>query len=281
MAARIRLTKHHGLGNDFLVALTSRTPGVESIASAAVARRWCDRHRGIGADGLIVGIDDGPGDADASGVASDVAMRLFNADGSEAEISGNGIRCLAQAWSLAHERPEIEGLRIRTAGGMRLLDLRTTTDPAVADVTVDMGAVSPGPEAPPSLCAIADEHVGSGSVGNPHVVVQVARAAQLDALDVAGLGAPADAAVPGGANIHFMVVEDRGAIRLRHWERGAGITDACGSGATVAAVLAHRWGLVDDRVRVDMPGGAAVVEVGATKRLIGPSAHVADIEVTA
>jgi diaminopimelate epimerase len=113
-------------------------------------------------------------------------------------------------------------------------------------------------------------------LGNPHVVVLVD---DPDAVDVAVAGPLIEAAFAGGINVHFVAPTDDGGLRLRVWERGAGITEACGSGATAAAFAAHEWGLVSDRVRVAMPGGDAEVLIGDELTLIGPSEFIADIEI--
>ena len=128
----LTLTKHHGLGNDFLVAFE---PAVDDLP--ALARRLCDRRRGIGADGLLVGTDDRPNAA---------AMVLYNADGSRAEMSGNGVRCFAQAWRRRHG--DGGPLRITTDAGLRIVEIAATEDPATIVASVDMGEVRPI-DAPP------------------------------------------------------------------------------------------------------------------------------------
>lgn len=266
MTAPLHLTKAHGLGNDFLVALASRN--VDLAPSSVTAKALCDRHRGVGADGLVYGLS-----PEAAG--ADVRMVLFNSDGSEAEISGNGIRCLGQA--VLRDQGRRDGtVTIDGASGRRVLVSTATDDPAVDMLRVEMGEVRTGPELSAAALAVAAEHRGSGDVGNPHVVLHVASLADVD---VAQIGPAVEREVPGGANLHLMVVDGPDTIRLVHWERGAGVTQACGSGATVSAHLAHRWGLVGERVEVRMPGGTAVVEVGPPAALVGEAVHIATIEV--
>jgi len=263
----LRLTKHHGLGNDFLVALVSRNQQLTPDAKRAVA--LCDRRTGIGADGLLWGLE-----PDADG--ADLRMVLHNADGSEAEISGNGIRCLAQAWVM--DRGTTSGsITIDTPGGRRHLELSPTEDPLTASVVVDMGAVTAGPAEPADLDGVSGRHE-TLSIGNPHLVAEVPSVADVD---IASLGPSVEARFPGGINVHALEGIDRGTIRLAHWERGAGVTLACGSGASVAVVAATRWGLVDpDReVLVEMPGGTASVRVGATVHLRGPATYVGEVIV--
>lgn len=268
MTAPLRITKSHGLGNDFLVALESRNEGL--VPSSVTAKSLCDRHRGIGADGMIFGLV-----PDAAVPPADVRMVLFNSDGSEAEISGNGIRCLGQAVLRAAGRRE-GTVVVDGAAGRRTLVAAATDDPAVDVLRVEMGEVTAGPELPPSALALDALHRGAAAVGNPHVVLHVASLADHD---VAVVGPAVEHEVPGGANVHLLVVEGPDAIRLVHWERGAGVTEACGSGATVAAHLAHGWGLVGDSVEVRMPGGVATVDVGSPAALAGEAVHIAEIIV--
>lgn len=251
----MQLTKHHGLANDFLV-LVDRD-GTQPIG-AALARAVCDRHRGIGADGIMRAT---PAPA---GSEADVVMELLNADGSRAEMSGNGIRCLAQAIAAGRD----VDLDIETDAGVRHVEVRQAR-PGVADVRVAMGAITEVPA--PALDLGAKEVVGA-SVGNPHTVALFADRAALDTA--------ADGFAMTDRNVEFVTLgpgDDE--LTMRVVERGVGETQACGTGACAAAWAAHRWGLVGDTVTVRMPGGAAVVELGADVHLIGPAVHVADIEV--
>jgi diaminopimelate epimerase len=256
----VRLTKHHGLGNDFLVALSSTDESLQPDPD--VARALCDRRLGIGADGLLYGLQDADGP---------MAMVLLNSDGSRAEISGNGIRCFAQALLRADGRDAGE-LTVDTDAGPRHLVATATGDPSVMSVTAEMGAVTDGPEVPDGIKVPFLDAIGLG-IGNPHLILRVA---DLDAVDPAVDGPPIEAMVPGGVNVHFLVSEGDG-IRLTHWERGAGVTQACGSGASVAAEAAHRWGMTGDRVEVAMPGGHATVDLGPVVRLTGPATFVGEV----
>lgn len=264
----MRLTKHHGLGNDFLILLEE--PGAPRAGlDADRARRLCDRRTGIGADGLILG-------GVPTDHASDVTFRLWNSDGSEAEVSGNGLRCLAQAVATARSTPEL-ALRIATVAGVRTAIVRPGPDPLTADVEVDMGAIGPGPDLPSELLASLPGKAVTASIGNPHLVVLVDDPASVELTD---LGPRAEAAVPGGVNVELITAVDPATIDFVVWERGAGLTLACGSGACVAAHAAHAWGLVGERVEVRMPGGSAVVQLTAEgARLAGPSTLVATVEV--
>ncbi|MHB1139557.1 MAG: diaminopimelate epimerase [Microthrixaceae bacterium] len=261
-----RLTKHHGLGNDFLVALADQDPDVAPDPQWAIT--LCDRRRGVGADGLIHGF--APSDP-----ANDARMVLLNADGSAAEISGNGIRCLGQAL-LRHEGRTEGELRIETPGGVRLLrTVRGDTGNEIW-IQVDMGVATPGPSLAPATIDYPATRHATRDIGNPHLVLLVEDPSRVD-LSVEGPRLEAE--YPDGMNVHFVKVLGPDELQLRVWERGAGVTEACGSGATVAAAVAHEWGLVGERVRVKMPGGEAVVDVGDTLLLTGPATFVAEVLV--
>ncbi len=261
----LNLTKHHGLGNDFLVAFH---PGIDDLA--ALARRVCDRRRGIGADGLLVA-------ESHEGYAA--RMTLYNADGSRAEMSGNGIRCFAQA--LAGQRGDLSDQLILTDAGERLVVLDPTDDPATITARVEMGEVSTLDE-PAGWSALGchpDRPVAHLSLGNPHSVVGVDEVAVVD---LAQLGAQ----VP---QINLEIIEpgpEPNAVTMRVHERGAGITEACGTGACAAAYAARSWGLVaraEANVVVHMDGGTATVsfDADAPERAIltGPATYVATLEI--
>lgn len=258
----MQLTKHHGLGNDFLV----HRIGVLPTEAARMAARLCDRRRGVGADGLIFGLD--PSDE-----AHDVAMALFNSDGSRAEMSGNGIRCLAQAVVAEGEEAQ---LLIETDGGVRAVSVAPTGTPGAVRARVDMGPVRAGPESGGVRLGPGEIRCATADVGNPHLVVQVDDPA---AVDLAEAGPRLEASFPAGINVEFIASSGESTLELTVWERGAGITEACGSGACAAAFHAREWGIGSDRVEVHMPGGVAVVELGDTASLSGPSIRIATIEV--
>ncbi len=261
----LTLTKHHGLGNDFLVLLDA-----PEVDLGALARRLCDRRRGIGADGLLIA---------AAAEGSAVRMTLFNADGSRAEMSGNGIRCFAQA--IATDRGDLGDLLVHTDAGDRTVTMRPTerTDTIVA--TVDMGDVTriDEPDGWSALGCHPDRPVMHLSLGNPHSVVGVDEVGVVDLLDLGGK-------VP---QVNLEIVEpgpESTAITMRVHERGAGITEACGTGACAAAFAARSWGLVAGgvaEVTVHMDGGTATVgfdpERDARVALTGPATLVATIEV--
>lgn len=291
---RFRLTKHHGLGNDFLVVLTD-DPASAAGRSAWIGRaqRWCDRRRGLGADGLLVGLT-GPDARDpGSGEPVDVVMTLVNADGSVAEMSGNGIRCLAQAAVLAGLGAG-GSLTVATDAGLRTVRHRPSPDgdPATLEASVDMGPAGPGPEPdhdveispgdvpPASATALGLDARRSATfaLGNPHLVLLVD---DPDAVDLVAAGSVHEATFAAGMNVHFVAPTpgEADAVTMRVWERGAGVTEACGTGATAVARAVHDWGLTGPRVTVHMPGGDVSVDVGPTMTLHGPATFIAHVEV--
>lgn len=264
----MRLTKHHGLGNDFLVLLDLE--GVRPVTPAE-AVELCDRRSGIGADGVLR-VTAGVGGAD-------VTMTLLNADGSRAETSGNGIRCLAQAvFQAGVVAPPV--LRVATDAGLRTVRVQARTGPRTHMLSVDMG--------PARIIGDEPEWVVDGvlaatrvEIGNPHLVLHAAASyGDGHGPDVAALGARANELVPGGINVEVLRVgEAPGQLRMEVYERGVGLTRACGSGACAAAVAAHAWELSPERVTVKMPGGDVEVVVDDTVTLIGPATSVAVVEV--
>jgi diaminopimelate epimerase len=262
----LTLTKHHGLGNDFLVVFE---PSGHDLA--ALARQLCDRHRGIGADGLLVG-------EPADGYVA--RMTLYNADGSRAEMSGNGIRCFAQA--VAERRGDFDDQLILTDAGDRTVTIEPTDDPDTILASVDMGAVEAlvEPDGWEQLGCHPDRPVVHLSLGNPHSVVGVD---DVDDVDLLTLGRKV-------AHVNLEIVEageHQDEIRMRVHERGSGITEACGTGACASAFAAARWGLAtprDGKLVVEMDGGRATVALDTPApgraTLIGPATRIAEITVT-
>jgi diaminopimelate epimerase len=275
----MRLTKHHGLGNDFVIALEEVNGPLHG--DATLARALCDRRRGIGADGLIIGSRPSGDVTGPGGRPIDVVMHLWNADGSRAEMSGNGIRCLGQALAMARDDHEAT-YAVFTDGGFRELVVHDDANHRLATVSVTMGLVGEGPAVPPSVSErLGGDRHATADLGNPHLVVLVS---DLSSVDLVGTGAWIESQFDAGINVEFIATgTEPDSLDLLVWERGAGVTEACGTGATAAATLAHQWGLVGREVRVVMPGGSAEVIVApspdAEPTLIGPSQHIATIEL--
>jgi diaminopimelate epimerase len=262
----LHLSKHEGAGNDFLVLID---PAAELALSADEVQSLCDRHRGIGADGVIRVLS---GDG-----AADVAMVLVNADGTPAETSGNGLRCLAQAAVDAGMVPAAR-FTVATGGGRATVDYVCSLTPGLASATVDMGPVT---LIGPTRTDDRGRRFQRAEIGNPHLVVECE---DPDAVELAREGAALAAQVPGGVNVEFIAPSADGSeLVLRVWERGVGETMACGSGSCAAAAVARTWGLAGPRVLVRNPGGVLEVTLGreATDkvRLGGPVRRVGEIVV--
>jgi diaminopimelate epimerase len=269
----LQLTKHHGLGNDFLVLFADHTNSAALCDPVRLAQRLCDRRRGIGADGLLIGSQ-----PDASSSAAAV-MVLYNADGSRAEMSGNGIRCFAQALL---GRGATSPMTIATDAGERVVTIEEQPAGDVVMASVSMGAVADA-DAPDGWDAVGCDPMRPVlhlSLGNPHTVVGVEDVA---AVNLASLGQM----VP---QVNLEIVEpgpEPDAITMRVHERGAGITEACGTGACASAFAARSWGLIPAAVReitVHMSGGDATVRLDQPApgevTLVGPATQVGVISVT-
>jgi diaminopimelate epimerase len=251
----IPFRKMHGLGNDFVVVDGRPAPlGVSPARARAVA----DRHRGIGCDQFIV--------LEPVEAPADVFMRIYNPDGSEAEACGNATRCVAHLLMAETGRDQVV---VRTVRGdlpcERLADGQVRADmgpPSLGWQDVPLAremdtAHLPMDLGPPGHPIVADP--AACSMGNPHVTFFVG---DLDRLDWQALGPVAEhhPLLPARANVGFAQVVDTDHIRLGLWERGAGATLACGSGACATLVNAHRRGLTGRRARIDLPGGTLALE---------------------
>ena len=261
----LRFTKHHGAGNDFLVLVDE---GNTSPLDAAVVRALCDRRFGVGADGVIR-IIDGAGRAD-------LAMDLHNADGSPAEMSGNGIRCLAQAlWDAGLSRSADE-LVVATDVGVRKVRLMDANRPGYLRASVDMGPVKVMHDAPQYTNGSVQAAVFVDA-GNPHLVLLDS---EVQDVDVVARGAEIEAAFDGGINVEWVWPGPGPAeLTMRVWERGVGETEACGTGSCAAAAAALYWARGGARTVVHNPGGDVTVELGPTAVLTGPAARIASVEM--
>ena len=271
----MRFTKMHGAGNDYVYVDCFR----ESVPDdpAETARQIADRHFGVGGDGLIL---------ICPSTVADARMRMFNADGSESEMCGNGIRCVAK-YVYDHAICQKQTLRIETGAGVLTLDLEIV-DGLVERVRVDMGrpilepakipVVFPRPfaadrivnfplnqyiplDAPASWmedCGL-DLRMTCVSMGNPHVVIYCDHVA---AVPLATIGAflERQPIFPKRINVHFVEVHAAGEVTMRTWERGSGITLACGTGASAVCVAGVLAGRTDRRILAHLPGGDLELE---------------------
>lgn len=244
---KIRFTKMHGAGNDYIYVDATKYH-IPDPSAAAI--QWSHRHFGIGGDGLVL-----IGRPDAA--VADFSMRLFNADGSEAAMCGNASRCVGR---LVHELglTRKQQLRLLTPSGVKLIDVDVDAQGQVASVTVDMLAPILADE---RQFATAGQPLPDGcfvSMGNPLYVIFVD---DISAVDVAALGSQLEyhPRFPQRCNIVFAQPVD-GALRVRVWERGSGITQACGTGACAVAVAAALTGRAERRSRILMDGGTLDVK---------------------
>ncbi len=254
---RVALTKMHGARNDFVI-LDRRASPVAPLDSFA---RWvCDRRTGIGADGLI---------AIETSSRQGFAMRTINADGTEAEMCGNGIRCAAR-W--LDESGEGDRIDFETAAGEVRTHVVSRSPEYLVRVTVPMGGVR----------AHAIEFLDDAffvDLGNPHVVLFRDDVEDVD-LEVLAPSLQTHSSFTEGTNVHVAAIEGDD-LRMRHWERGVGLTLACGTGAVAAATAAIASGRVSSPVITFVPGGRLVVEWDgeSVATLTGPAVRVFDTEV--
>ena len=276
--AKMRFTKMHGLGNDYIyINCLKDCPN----DPPNLAKRLSDRHFGIGSDGLVLIMQ--------SKIA-DFRMRMFNSDGSEAEMCGNAIRCVGK---YLYDNGLADGKRIsvETLAGIRMLDL-SVENGKVLFVRVDMGEPVTKPESIPvnstkdtfisEPVTIKDRMflVTCVSMGNPHAVSYVDDVAAFP-LEVFGPAMETNDLYPRRINSEFVEIIDRKTLKMRVWERGAGETLACGTGACAAAVASVLNGLCDRKVTVKLLGGDLMVEWDERDRhvyMIGPAEKVFDGE---
>ena len=299
----MHFVKMHGLGNDYLFVDGRH----DRIADPSAASRLVsDRHRGIGADGLI--IIDPPQDP-----ANHARMRMFNADGSDGEMCGNGIRCVAK-YLVDRGITDAQPLRVETAGGIRLLTWHRDAVGMVGTVTVDMGAPSlaaasipanlPGQDRDEPVVACSFDPVDFGisredarrfgmqssltliSMGNPHAVIFCS---DVDAAPLERLGpiVEAHAWFPNRINLHLVEVTGPRSVRMRTWERGSGVTQACGTGACAVCVACLLEGRAASPLEATLPGGRLQMEwsgrPGDSVSMSGPASEVfeGDIDLAA
>lgn len=276
---RLSFTKMHGCGNDYIYVNTF----IYKVSDPEELSRQLSRpHFGVGSDGLIL---IGP---PSEGVEADLRMRIFNADGSEALMCGNGVRCVGK---YAYERglTDLTQLRVQTESGIKVLTLHTDSQAHVESVSVDMGK--------PALSDphLYDEREGSSleaggrtfagtfvSMGNPHFVTFIDD--DPETFDVVRYGQLLEhhPAFPQRCNIEFVSQKADGSLRVRVWERGSGVTMACGTGACACAVAAHATGRATGDVEVHMDGGT--LHIGLQKAdghviLSGPATFVFDGQI--
>ncbi|MSR29363.1 MAG: diaminopimelate epimerase [Phycisphaerales bacterium] len=303
----MKFSKMHGIGNDYIYVDAARERVVDP---PALARAISHRNRGIGGDGLILVTPV------SEGSLAHVAMRMFNADGSEAEMCGNGIRCLTK-FAVDRGLAQANPLRVETRRGILETKWTRGVDGAVAEVEVDLGE----PILEAGSMGVAIQGVGTAqrivgmewtpdmwadalsgqstrvdpswlanagvapcasvvSMGNPHIVFWARDVGRVP-LELVGGAIERHRFFPERINVHFVEVITRSEVRMRTWERGSGITQACGTGASAVCVAGVLEGRLDRTVLAHLPGGDLTlrwVEKDGHVRMIGPATHVFDGE---
>ena len=275
MQHTIEFTKMHGAGNDYIYVDTMRFP---LACPEHLSVLWSDRHKGIGGDGLVL--------IGASAVG-DFSMRIFNNDGSEARMCGNASRCIGK-YLHDHGLTELTAIRLETLSGIKVLHLHLGADGRTESVTVDMDVPA---LAVPTQMGTPDGSMTDGqvtatdgrtytgtfvSMGNPHFVIFTT---DVEQADIAAMGRTLEFAdiFPERCNIEFAEVRPDGSIRMRVWERGSGITMACGTGACATAVAAALTGRAERRSDIVMDGGTLHIEWNAADGhvyMTGPATEV-------
>ncbi len=271
----MRFTKMHGLGNDYVyVSLFDQSLAVDPARLAIIVS---DRHFGVGADGLILIM---PSDR------ADARMRMFNADGSEGEMCGNGVRCVAK-YVYDHGITRNNPVTIETGRGVLTLELEVSGG-RVERVRVDMGPPILEPSAIPTLlegCPPLDAPLSIGdrafpvtavSMGNPHAVIHVPDVAGFP-LETIGPQIERHPAFPRRVNVHFVEILSFNEVQMRTWERGSGITLACGTGACAVCVAGVLTGRTGRRIVARLPGGSLELEWPANDESVfmtGPATEV-------
>lgn len=278
----LRITKAHGTGNDFVII--DDLQGRIDLDPDTV-RRLCDRHFGVGADGLIR-----LAPADQTGAA--FFMDYRNSDGTIAEMCGNGIRCstkylVDRGLLTSSHNPSLRQVSVQTRSGIRQVTYELNDENLVASVEVNMGPPSFDPariplapefnealQVPVDLTQPAQSlHLNAVSMGNPHAVIF---GSDPEKTEVAAIGREIEESpmFPEGANVEFVEVVNRSHMKMRVWERGIGETLACGSGACAAFAAARELSMIDDSASVSLPGGELKLRWDGTIMMSGPAVEV-------
>lgn len=272
----MRFTKMHGLGNDYVYVSGFDQPAPEHPEE--IARLVSDRHFGIGGDGMILIL---PSDK------ADARMRMFNADGSEGEMCGNGVRCVAK-YIHDHGIATKETVTVETGRGVLTLNILRDAQGKAEWITVDMGlpilkaadiptTLAGDPPVDQPIEVLGQTFKGTGvSMGNPHFVIFVD---DLNAVDLQKVGPLIEnhPAFPRRVNVHFVQVRDRQTVDMVTWERGSGITLACGTGACSVCVAGVLTGRTDHAITAHLPGGPLKLQwpaEDASVFMTGPATEV-------
>lgn len=251
----LKFSKMHGIGNDFIIIDESKKELIPENEKAELSRFICNRHMGVGADGVLFV---------APSTKADISYRMFNPDGSEAEMCGNGIRCFAD-FVYRNKIIKKETMEVETKSGIKTIDIIFENDEPVL-FKVDMGTstfkTKEIPMASDKEKFINEKFNAAGetfnltaiSVGNPHAVIFVDNLEDID-LDTFGPAIEQHELFPNKINVHFVEVISKNEGKMITWERGAGITLACGTGATSVAIVGYKLGYFDKDILLHLPGG--------------------------
>ena len=281
----LQFSKYQGLGNDFLM-LDGRDADSSTFCFGLTPgriQRLCDRRFGVGGDGVILALPPREG--------GELRMRIFNADGTEPEMCGNGIRCLARFLADSDGDHPGREWQIETLAGRIVPGLE-----AGGVIRVDMGPPFLEPGSVPTTLEIGNSGIpqgelevdgevflaGAAGMGNPHVVIPVVEVQAID-LERFGSALEVHPAFPAKTNVHFVQALNPRHLVMRVWERGAGPTLACGTGACATLVVCHSLGIADRQARLDLPGGPLEIEWDAASGhvfMTGPAEAVFDGVVT-
>ncbi len=270
--AELKFWKMHGLGNDFIV-INNRKEKINDAEASALAKKLCDRKFSVGADGILLL---------SKSKTADVLMRIFNSDGSEAEMCGNGIRCLAK-YCFENKVLKKTELTVETLAGIEKIWL-TVENQLVASVRVDMGIPAFERSAIPmqgnGKCINEELRIDNEiyritcvSMGNPHCVIFVDNVDDCP-VQLAGPRIETNSLFPKKTNVEFVQVLNRSEIKVRVWERGCGETLACGTGACASAVAGKLLDKLDNIVTVHLRGGNLKIEYADQVFMIGPAEKV-------
>ena len=271
----MKFTKMHGIGNDYVYVETFRQPLPPDPARLAIA--ISDRHYGVGSDGLILIVPSAEADA---------RMRMFNADGSEGEMCGNGVRCVAK-YLYDHGLARNDRLKVETGRGVLTLELEVSSG-KVQRVRVDMGPPILRASDIPTLLeghppvgvpiALMEKRleVTAVSMGNPHAVIYVDDTSNFS-LETIGPALEHHPAFPRRVNVHIVQVIGPEEVKMRTWERGSGLTLACGTGACAVCVAGVLTGRTGQRIVAHLPGGDLELDwqgEGSSVFMTGPATEV-------
>ena len=276
-----QFSKYQGLGNDFLMLDGRQSSDTDFLfgLTPELVVQLCDRRFGVGGDGVILALPPNGG--------GDLRLRIFNADGTEPEMCGNGIRCLARFLADCDGDGPGRTWQVDTLAGRIVPELLPD-----GTIRVDMGAPFLTPSEIPTTLEVGEAGLPSGELeidgerfavaaagmGNPHVVVPVDSVDEID-LERFGSQLEIHPAFPAKTNVHFVEVLSPSHLVMRVWERGAGPTLACGTGACATLVACHRLGLSERTARIDLPGGPLQIHWDAMNGKVfmdGPAEHVFD-----